>query len=75
MKNATPSSPMLGDPLRQARCRAKLTQQALGELLGYKGTSAMNTVQRWEYGTAPIPLHVIRRLSEVLDVPIDQFIP
>lgn len=71
----TSRGPMTGEAMRQARCRAKLTQQALGELIGLTGTSAASMVQQWEYGKRPIPIHMIRRLSEVLEVPIDRFIP
>jgi transcriptional regulator with XRE-family HTH domain len=67
--------PMTGDAMRQARCRAKLTQHELGVLLGFTEPYASRIVQKWEYGQRPIPLNLIRRLSAILEVPIDRFIP
>ena len=66
---------MTGKELRTAREHKCLTQAKLGELLGYKGKSAENTVQKWEYGTQPIPLKHFRNLSKILDVPLEKFIP
>ena len=66
---------MTGKELREARIRACLTQMRLGELLGYKGKSAECVVQNWEYGKQPIPLKHFRALAEILDVPLEKFIP
>ena len=66
---------MTGDDLKRYRILSHLTQQQLGEKLGFTGRSAGNTVQKWEYGTQPIPLKYFRKLSEILEVPLDKFIP
>lgn len=66
---------MTGKELRDARIRNCITQKRLGEMLGYKGKSAECTVQNWEYGKQPIPLKHFRPLSEILNVPLEKFIP
>ena len=66
---------MINEELKEARIRNCLTQKRLGELMGYKGRTAEVIVQRWEYGVAPIPLKHFRRLSELLGIPLDHFIP
>lgn len=66
---------MTGEELREHRQRMKLTQQRLGELCGYKGKAALTTVQRWEYGTRPIPIEQFRKLAEILEIPVEKFIP
>jgi transcriptional regulator with XRE-family HTH domain len=66
---------LTGEELKNARKRKVLTQRQLGELLGYEGRSAETTVQCWEYNKAPIPLKHFRKLSEILEVPLDKFIP
>ena len=66
---------MTGDELKKARIRSNLTQKRLGELLGYEGKSAENVVQLWEYEKQPIPLKHFRKLSKILEVPLEKFIP
>lgn len=66
---------MTGEDLRKYRIAKQYTQRRLGELLGYTGQSADVVVQRWEYGVRPIPVKHFRRLSEVLCVPLEKFIP
>ena len=66
---------MTGEELKQARLRKKLTQQALGELLGYEGRTAEMMVQKWEYGQRPINPKHYRKLAEILDVPLESMIP
>lgn len=66
---------MTGEELKKLRIRHNLTQRRLGELLGYKGRSAENIVQRWEYGKVPIPVNHFRELSKILEVPLEVFIP
>lgn len=63
------------ETIKTARLKARLTQQALGEALGYEGTSADSTVRRWESGSRPVPLEKIRKLAEVLQIPLDTLIP
>lgn len=61
--------------IRDARRRADITQQELGEKLGYTGESAQVSVRRWETGKAPIPLAKIRPLAKALNLTLDDLIP
>jgi transcriptional regulator with XRE-family HTH domain len=64
-----------GEELRQARINKRLTQQKLGEMLGYKGRTGESLVQHWEADRREIPLKHIRKLSEILEIPLERFIP
>lgn len=64
-----------GEQLREYRIRAGITQRRLGEMLGYEGRSGECTVQNWEYGKAPIPVKHFRKLSVILRVPLERFVP
>lgn len=66
---------MTGQELKEARKRKKYTQKSLGLLLGYKESSAERVVQHWEYETQPIPMKQFRKLSQILDIPLEKFIP
>lgn len=66
---------MTGEELKRARIRRCITQKKLGQLLGYKDLTADTVVQKWEYGERPIPVKHYRKLSKLLDVPLDKFIP
>ena len=66
---------MTGEEFRELRVRKHITQMKLGEMLGYKGRSAECVVQSWEYGRRPIPMKHFRKLSEILGVPLERFIP
>lgn len=66
---------MTGEEFKKARIRAQITQQQLGEMLGYKGRSAGNTVQKWEYDYQPIPTKHWKKLSKILRLPLDAFLP
>lgn len=66
---------MTGEELKAFRLKKGITQQALGEALGYQGKSALVTVQRWEYDTRPIPIKHFRKLAKLLDIPIDKLVP
>lgn len=66
---------MTGEELRQARINRKLTQKQLGEKLGYKGQIAQRIVQSWEYNERGIPLKRFRELSDILQIPLERFIP
>jgi len=66
---------MTNEEFRQARINKRLTQKKLGLMLGYPEKSAERTVQHWEYGTQPIPLKHFRKLSEILEIPLERFIP
>lgn len=61
--------------LKEARIMSCLTQQRLGEILGFKGRCAIITVQRWESGERPIPIKYWRQLSGLLGIPLEHFIP
>lgn len=67
--------PVRGDVpqrIQSARARRGMTQQELGEALGYSGQSAIVTVSRWEAGTRPVPRDKIRPLAELLGInPLD----
>ena len=66
---------MTGEELKHYRINQQLTQKRLGEMLGYKGRSAENIVQMWEYGTRPIPIKHFRKLAKILNIPLEKFIP
>jgi transcriptional regulator with XRE-family HTH domain len=66
---------MTGEELKELRIRRRITQQRLGELLGYQGHSAQTTIQCWEYDKAPIPLKHFRKLAQILEVPVERFVP
>lgn len=61
--------PVRGDvPQRITNARASrgMTQQELGEAMGYEGASARVVVGRWEAGTRPVPREKIMVLCELL---------
>lgn len=66
---------MTGEELKRARIRRQLTQKRLGQMLGYKDLTADTVVQKWEYGERPIPLKHYRKLSKILEVPLEKMIP
>lgn len=66
---------MTGEELKRARIRKQLTQMRLGTMLGYKKSTADTVIQKWEYGEKPIPMKHFRKLSEILEVPLEKFIP
>ena len=66
---------MTGEELRRIRIARGFTQRRLGEKLGYEGRSAETTIQNWEGDRHPIPIKKIRKLAEVLEMPIEKFIP
>ena len=66
---------MTGEEFKKARQLKHLTQQRLGEMLGYKGRTAERMIQAWEYGERGIPAKYYRKLSEILEIPLEKFIP
>lgn len=56
--------------IQQARKNAKLTQAQLADKIG-KGVS---TVQKYELGLANPPIEVMRKIAEVLEVPLTDLI-
>lgn len=63
------------DTIRAARMRAGMTQQELGEKMGYEGASAPVAVRQWESGRRPVPLEKIRALAAALNLTLDDLIP
>ena len=66
---------MTGEELKRARQLKGFTQRKLGELLGYKDCSAERIVQLWEHNDRDIPLQHFRKLSKLLEIPLEKFIP
>jgi len=70
--------PVRGDVPRRiqaARSQHAMTQQELGEALGYTGDSARVVVAQWEAGTRPVPMDKIRPLSELLHIEVVSLLP
>lgn len=61
--------------IKAARQAKGLTQQQLGEMLGYTGEYAQVSVRRWESGRRPVPLEKIRPLAAALNLTLDDLIP
>ena len=56
------------DTIKAARIRAGMTQQELGEHMGYTAESAGPVVRAWESGRRPVPLEKIRALAAALNL-------
>ena len=65
---------MTGEEFKQLRKNRKISQSRLAEMIGYKGPNARLMIHGFEKGKQP-PLDKIRKLAEILDVPIDWFVP
>ena len=63
------------DTIKAARIRAGMTQQELGEKMGYEGSTAQVSVRRWEAGSRPVPLEKVRALAAALGLTLDDLIP
>jgi transcriptional regulator with XRE-family HTH domain len=61
--------------IKAARQAKDLTQQELGEKLGYTGEFARVAIKRWESGERPVPLEKIRPLAAALNLTLDDLIP
>lgn len=61
--------------IKAARIRAGMTQQELGERMGYEGETAGATMRKWETGKTPVPMKKIRQLAAVLNLTLDDLIP
>lgn len=59
-----------GDNLKLFRKKKNLTQQELGEMLGVK----KSTVSRWESGERAMTVENIKKVSQVLNVPVGAFL-
>lgn len=66
---------MTGNEFKELRINRCITQRAVGEALGYRGKAAETTIQNWEYGKQPIPMKHFRKLANLLQVPVEKFIP
>ena len=66
---------MTGEQLKEARLEMKYTQQRLGELLGFTGRNAELMIQHWEHNRRNIPLRYYRKISEILEIPLERMIP
>lgn len=65
-------SKQLGLNIKKYRILNGLTQQKLAERLGYK---ARGTISDWERGKATPGIYELRRISALLDVPLEILIP
>ena len=61
--------------IKAARLRAGMTQQELGEKMGYNPESAGPIARAWESGRRPVPLDKIRALAAALNLTLDDLIP
>lgn len=61
--------------IQSARARSGMTQQELGEAMGYKGESGRVTVARWEAGTRPVPMDKLAGLADRLHLEIKELLP
>lgn len=61
--------------IRAKRTEKGLTMMQLGELLGYRGKSAENTIQQWESGKRKVPIKKWRDLCRILNLSIELFMP
>lgn len=61
--------------IKAARIRAGLTQQELGEKLGYSSDSAGVMIRAMESGRRPVPDDRKRALVTALDLTFDDIIP
>lgn len=61
--------------LKAARLAAGVTQRKLGIALGYEMFTAQPMINKWESGHQPIPIHQVRKIAEILKIPIDQLVP
>ena len=61
--------------IKAARIRAGMTQQELGEKMGYEGVTAQVSIRRWESGSRPVPIERIRALAAALNLTLDDLIP
>ncbi len=64
------SIPGLGGRLRRARNETGLSQEAVAERIGV----SWMTVHRWERSQRGVPDHLLERLSELYDRPINWFL-
>ncbi len=59
---------MFAQVLKTLRLRAKMNQSDLAQILDVE----RSTVSRWESGTSTPPMNMVKRLSEIFDVSLDE---
>lgn len=64
-----------GEYIKARRVQIGMTQQQLGELVGYTGRTAESMVQQWERGARPVPQKKMKPLAEILNVPVVSLLP
>ena len=65
----------LGSYLRACRIARGMTQEELGQAVGYTPGVAYKIVQSWEHDRQWIPMHRIRAVAKVLQIPVESLIP
>jgi len=63
----------LGKLLEQRRMEKDLSRKELGEMLGYRGDSAVQVVARFEAGRSGVPKAKLDQLLEILEVSNEDF--
>jgi len=60
----------IGERIRQAREAEGMSQETLGERIGYTKFA----VSKWEAGTRPISIDTLKQIAEVLNRPLSYFV-
>jgi len=63
----------LGKLLEQRRMEKDLSRKELGEMLGYRGDSAVQVVARFEAGRSGVPKAKLDQLLEILEISNEDF--
>jgi transcriptional regulator with XRE-family HTH domain len=66
---------LAGEVVRYRRKLMCMTQQQLGEKLGYHGRTAELVIQAWENHRRQIPRNMLRKTAKLLKVPVDMLLP
>ena len=66
---------MIGEEVQRYRLRSHITQQRLGELMGFRGATARIVIQQWEQNKRHVPLKHFRRLHELINIPYEKLVP
>lgn len=61
----------LGEKIRELRVNNGLTQDELGEMLGYKGKTPGMSVWKWEKGGRPVPKNKLEDLMAIFNTRLD----
>lgn len=66
----------LGELIYEKRRFKRISRSQLGKMCGYPNDNTSTvTVSNWENDRCLVPLEKIRRVSEILEIPLDKFIP